>query len=410
MPNRPDPHAPPPQQPWQPPQPPPQQQWPGQPYPAPDHEPQQPPAGSAGWTQTQAGWSAAPPAWAQQGYDQQGYSQQPGYGQPVYPHGPAERKSKVGWVIGGGLVLALALAGVLIYTLFFTGDAAVSDGTVAGASPGGASSHSSETVAAITPCSTPPKMTGQSVTQTSAGLAVTATMTAACPGGDIVTNSDFQVAVTSGGKDVAAGSFDLSATPIVLRGDESAQVSLVFPAGSYWRPTEMASGNLVLTAALAGNSATATESAVQNPSALTAARPGTPQSGSADAAALATLEDLKAADASTLRGLQNQWLPQISSKKVGLVADGITWDNEAILREFLENKARFPETLLLWSGDWASFDSLESYWVTVVGSPMSTYQAALSWCAGNGLDQEHCLAKIVNASGGAEGTTKHQQN
>ncbi len=330
--------------------------------------------------------------------------------QPAYfPYGPPPQKprSKVGWLLGAVAVVAVALAGVVVYWLFFSDSKTA--GTAGSAIAGEGSEHSSATVASLTPCSAPPKFTGESVTQSSAGLAVSATMTSACPEGDIVSNSNFQVAVTTGGKDVAAASFDLSRAPIVLPKSQSAKVSLVFPAGSYWRPADMAAGPLALSASLLGNSATVPDGGVRNPSTLTASGPGVPTNGSADDAALAALEDIAAADATTLRDtLQGRWLPQISSKKVGLVADDITWTNIEILREFLDNRARYGEALLLWSGEWATFDSPESYWVTVVGKPMPTAESALSWCTGNQLDREHCLAKIVNEYGASQGTTKHQ--
>ena len=253
-------------------------------------------------------------------------------------------------------------------------------------------------------------MEGQLGSASSSGLTVSATLTSACPDGDIVSDSDFQVAVAAGGKDVAAGSFDLSGTPIVLAKGQTARVNLLFPPGTYWRPADTVSGALMLTPKLAGSSAAAPSGDVQNPGSLTAVGPADPAGGSADAAALAAIKDISAADSATLRaGLQGRWIPQISSKQVGLYADGITWNNEEILREFLENRARYPEALLLWSGDWSSFD-LPDYWVTVVGTPESSGEAALSWCRSNGLDKEHCLAKIVNDTGGTKGTTMMQSN
>ena len=418
MPDRPDPNAP---GPWI-------QQ--GQPAAGQQGAPQQPSPGQPeGFAQPQAGWSQQSydqQGYGQQGYGQQGYGQQPhpgeqGYGQQGYgqqgpggqPHAPQiyggqpqQRKSKIGWVIGAGAVVAIALGGLLVWQ--FAGGSPAKDSAGSGVPPAAGSAYSPDTVAAITPCSTPPTITSRSATQSSAGLSVSATMTAVCPGGDVVSNSDFQVSVTAGGMDVAAGSFDLASAPVVLESGQSVRVTFVFPSGSYWRPADMASGALSVAATLAGSSATVPQSTVQNPSTLTATGPGTPAGGSADDAALATLEDIRAADATTLRGLQGQWMPQISSKNVGMYADELTWDNEEILREFLDNRARLPTALLLWSPDWGSFDSADGYWVTMVGSPTSTPEASLSWCVSNGLDQEHCLAKIVNQSGGTAGTTRMQ--
>lgn len=396
------------------------QQHPGLQYGGQQHGGQQYGEEQHAWSAEQPGWAQQPPqgypqqqqfqqGYPQQGYGQEGYAQQ-GFGQPGYAQPPAARGGRLGWMIGGGVALALALAGVLAYVLL-TGQSGSSDTAADAGAPGGAltaAEHSPDTVSAITPCSTAPTMTGQSVTQTSGGLSVRATMTAACPGGDVIANDDFQVAVVSGGKDVAAGSFDLSAAPIVIQKGQSASVDLVFPSGSYWRPADMATGQVALTATLAGASANVPQSSVRNPTSLTATGPGAPTRGSVDDAALATLEDLRIADEATLRGLQGRWLPQVSAKRVGLFADGKTWDNAAILAEFLDNQARYPEALLLRSGDWASYDSPDSYWVTVIGDPMSAPESVLAWCGSQGLDRDHCLAKIVNKTGGATGTTKLQ--
>lgn len=391
---------------------------PPQPYQAPQQTP-------TGWTQTQAGWTAeqqgqGQPNWSgqpqqgpggggqagwipgNQGYPQQGHQPQ-GYPPAGYP--PQAPRSKAGWFIGGGAVLALALAGVLVWQFTAPKD---DPGPATLAGLDASSQHSPETIASITPCSTPPKMTGTVATASSSGLTVSATLTSSCPDGDIVANNDFQVAVTSGGKDVAAGSFDLSSTPIVLSKGQSAKVNLVFPAGSYWRTADMVSGPLTLAGTPNGSSSPTPDGTGSNPNTLQASGPGVPTSGSADAAALAALKDISATDTATMRSsLQGKWLPQISSKQVGLVADGIRWTNTEILREFLDNKARHPEAMLLWSGDWSSFD-LSDFWVTVVGTPKSSGESALAWCVSNGLNQEHCLAKIVTNTGGSKGTTMQQ--
>jgi hypothetical protein len=64
--------------------------------------------------------------------------------------------------------------------------------------------------------------------------------------------------------------------------------------------------------------------------------------------------------------MSNRWIPQLISKRPGLVADGITWHNAAILREYLQLGQQYPGARLLWSGDWSTF-SAGHFWVTVAG-------------------------------------------
>ena len=77
--------------------------------------------------------------------------------------------------------------------------------------------------------------------------------------------------------------------------------------------------------------------------------------------------------------LADWWIPQISSKRVGLVAKGITWDNEAILDEHLRLRNVYPDVKLLWSGDWSTYDG-PSFWVTVVGLKSNNWYDVLGWC------------------------------
>lgn len=117
------------------------------------------------------------------------------------------------------------------------------------------------------------------------------------------------------------------------------------------------------------------------------------------------LGQIKDEDAEVIAAeIEGKWVPQLSSKQVGLVAEGMTWDNEDILAEHEQLRDKHPDVLLLWSGDYASFQSGD-FWVTIVGKPYSDKEDALRWCTASGYSIENCIAKKISSSGGSDGTT-----
>ncbi|MHC1561497.1 hypothetical protein ACR9E3_21255 [Actinomycetospora sp. C-140] len=134
-------------------------------------------------------------------------------------------------------------------------------------------------------------------------------------------------------------------------------------------------------------------------------------SGSPSAAAPADpateLRDLARSDAASVVGVENTWVPQLSSKRPGTVADGRTWDAAAILAEHQQLRARYPEARLLWSGDWPVFGSGD-YWVTVLASPALSPGGANGWCDRQGLGADACFAKYLSRTAGSDGTAVHR--
>ncbi|GAA1859860.1 hypothetical protein [Brevibacterium marinum] len=105
--------------------------------------------------------------------------------------------------------------------------------------------------------------------------------------------------------------------------------------------------------------------------------------------------------------LNGKWVPQLSSKKLGLEAEGKTWEEKDILAEHQELREEFPRVQLVWSGDFSSFKE-NDFWVTIVGIGYDDPEEALSWCSAHGLGADYCYAKQLNTSGGTEGTTRLQ--
>lgn len=121
--------------------------------------------------------------------------------------------------------------------------------------------------------------------------------------------------------------------------------------------------------------------------------------------ALKQLSDTDAKEVTS--DLNGKWVPQLSSKKVGLEAEGKTWKEQDILDEHEDLREEYPRVRLVWSGDFSSFKE-GNFWVTVVGIGYSDPEDALSWCSSHGLGPDSCYAKQLNTSGGYEGTTRLQ--
>jgi hypothetical protein len=119
------------------------------------------------------------------------------------------------------------------------------------------------------------------------------------------------------------------------------------------------------------------------------------------------LEAQVANDRPQVETLAGSWVPQLSSKRLGLPADGITYDHRAIWTDFTNLRARYPGALLLWSGDYRSF-SRADFWVTVVPQSYPSGESANTWCDSAGIDKDGCFAKRIAHTGGYAGSTLHR--
>jgi hypothetical protein len=130
---------------------------------------------------------------------------------------------------------------------------------------------------------------------------------------------------------------------------------------------------------------------------------GTSSTSSATSSA-ATLAAQVASDRPSVEGLVGQWVPQLSAKRDGLVADGITYDDDAILAHYTALLSRDPSAVVLYSGDWPVFNGSD-FWVVVHPQGFSTATAANGWCDARGYSTDDCYAKKLSHSGGPAGTT-----
>ncbi len=104
--------------------------------------------------------------------------------------------------------------------------------------------------------------------------------------------------------------------------------------------------------------------------------------------------------------LADHWVPQLSSKRPGVVDQGVVWDNTMTLQEHLDLRQRYPDVRLLWSGDWSTF-SAPDFWVTLVGMAFPDPAGPLAWCRAQELDRDHCIAKLISTTHAVEGSTAY---
>lgn len=295
----------------------------------------------------------------------------------------------------GAVVVAVGAAAIFLFARDSGGEQ-----TPTSAVPGGAAAG----VTVNASCGTPPRLQPVRVRTDRAGLAITMAATTNCTDGDIVSTDALQVNVTDRGRDVAAGYFDLSRTPFAIPGKSASELTMVFPLGTYWLPENALSQNLVATVADAGASLS-TRSATSRAVTVEAFDAASPTVGTGNAAATSALRSIAATDAPLIRrDIEDRWVPQLSSKRAGLVADGIQWSDADILEEHLALRAEYPQARLMLSDEWSTFSS-GGWWVTAVAAPHSSGEAANEWCSREGFDRDHCFAKIISSTRGPDGTT-----
>ena len=295
------------------------------------------------------------------------------------------------------IVVAGVAIGALAYTVFSHRNSA--------SAPQGAPATSYGQAAQAQLCHDPPQVDESAVALTRDGLSVAATLQTPCGSGDVVSGPAVQVAVYDGTRDVAAGIFDLSSTPIVISPGQQVQKQFVFPAGMYWRTPELVRGDTLTVELRNFTHLPSSQTSTSSGSALTAAKPADPAHGSAEGTATNTLKELSSADYPQVKNnLEDHWVPQISSKKLGLFADGITYSSVDILRNHLTLRQQYNDVRLVSSDDWTTFNGSD-WWITVVDEASSDASSANRWCDVHGIDPFNCFAKKISATLSPDGTT-----
>lgn len=115
-----------------------------------------------------------------------------------------------------------------------------------------------------------------------------------------------------------------------------------------------------------------------------------------DQVAADDLQQTADADRAQVEELVGYWVPQLDSKQYGMTnLDGVAfWDNRAIAENYQSYVARYPDALLVRSGDFEDFEP--GYWVVLIPTRFASPDGALAWCTDQGFDRDHCYAKLVS--------------
>jgi hypothetical protein len=314
----------------------------------------------------------------------------------------SEARSRRPWAaIGTTAAVVLTVAVVAVFVLYRGGEESQPrNGSTAFPTEG-------PTASLPASCDEPPMVKAESVDLSPDGLEVQAAFLSPC-GADVEANSGLVVTVADGARDVAAASFDFSVQPLPMNRGVPARRTLVFPSGTYWRTPYLVTAAPTVNARRAGPSS---ESVPVSPSSgpfrIIASGPAKPANRGVEQVAASVLEEFRVADYSDVRMLSNAWVPQISSKRLGLIAVGKTWTNAEILREHLDLRQRFPAARLVWSGQWSTF-SAPDFWVTVVGPAHAYPEGANQWCEDEDFGPDDCFAKFISTFFGPSGTTRYR--
>ena len=271
---------------------------------------------------------------------------------------------------------------------------------------------------AVKACSSMPTFTITSVEDGQGELKVQGTMATSCAEGDFLAGSSNQVLVYSstsptGGADVdslvASGTFDLSSEPLIIP-NGGRTVTLRFGEQHYFRTAKdlELKGLSVKPSFDRGSSSSVTSKSSTN-------SPMTVASSTSSNANQEAQDEQAAGDAIgwqvkhdypiVMNSMRGKWTPQLSSKQVGLVAEGQTWTNRSILAEFLKTRQANPKAVIIDTSQWPVYD-VSGWWVTLSGELYDDADQANAWCDAQGYDSDHCLAKRIESNGTSQGTTK----
>lgn len=322
----------------------------------------------------------------------------------TYEDDAAPATRRLGLIVGAVAAVAVIVAGVMTAVLLTR-------------SPGDEASTNSAGFGAGTPtaaptqavCTEPPILETESFDMTAEGIEIGAAFFSGCAGGDVEAGKAVRVTVADGQRDIAAGEFDFSGSPVEMKVGVPDHRTLVFPHGMYWRTPDMVGGKPALVAhRLEDRTATPTASKSAT-EVLVAVGPADPEHGSVDGVAKAVLGELRDVDYPVLQeGAANRWVPQVSSKRAGLVVDGRTLTNADVLRDHFDFRQRFSGARLVYSGNWSTFSD-DDWWVTVVGPSWFFPQDANRWCDQQNFGVDDCFAKFISSLFGPERTTVYRK-
>ena len=120
-----------------------------------------------------------------------------------------------------------------------------------------------------------------------------------------------------------------------------------------------------------------------------------------ETAAQQQIQQIVAADRAQVGGILGQWVPQLSSKQVGLADPEDPWypgqpyTNQMILQAYKNYQQQYPSAVLISSSDYPSF-TFPGYWVVVLEMPFSSQDEALGWCDARGISRNNCIGTKIH--------------
>jgi serine/threonine-protein kinase len=121
-----------------------------------------------------------------------------------------------------------------------------------------------------------------------------------------------------------------------------------------------------------------------------------------------TEDDLRsqiAQDHAAAERLVGNWVPQLSSKSVGLVVHGVTYDHPAVMADFRRLQSSYPDAVMIDSGDYRTY-SRPGFFVTLKAEIFGSPDQANAWCAQQGFAPEDCHASRLTHTGGPAGNSR----
>lgn len=317
---------------------------------------------------------------------------------PAQPSRPGESagkgKKKTALIVGIIIaVLVVALAAGFGVWWFMLRDSGTQSAQTQSTSQQSGKTKSGDSKAAKDdkPCTAAPDAELSSVDHSDANLVAQLQLTSNCAStkdGDTAEfkESDVKVSIKDDeGNVIASAVFDFSKQPVKFNG-ETANVALEFTTRQYWRPydqIETGSAEVI----------------------LQTGQSGTGEAGSADGDALAG-SDIDSEDAERYAQLALSWqlkhdesaasrfyTTQLSSKKNDMKADGKTWHYVDIYEQFLQQRIKHKNAILIWSGDYPTYtkaDASTAYYVILSGDTVDSVKAGDAWCKSNGYGAADC--------------------
>jgi serine/threonine-protein kinase len=133
-----------------------------------------------------------------------------------------------------------------------------------------------------------------------------------------------------------------------------------------------------------------------------------PPPTSVTVSAVITEDDLRsqiAHDHAAAESLVGNWVPQLSSKSVGLVVHGVTYDHPAVMADFRRLQSSYPDAVMIESGDYRTF-SRRGFFVTLKAEIFGSADQANAWCDQQGFAPEDCHASRLTHTGGSKGNSQ----